>query len=220
MKKFLISISAIFIALIPISSANAETAWRYWSYWQLNDGVWESAMTGPADVKAEDGQVQGWRYITAGIDITADLAPRTDETFESICAGVAAADGIARVAVVVDFGDVTDYSDSADAAAVGKTQTACVEVKAGDPSSVLLSSAFETREESGMVCAVNNLPATGCGEEVELTDSVDEEILTTTAVDDQVTEETQTDASSYLTLAAALLASVAIVLVIRNKNKN
>jgi hypothetical protein len=34
----------------------------------------------------------------------------------------------------------------------------------GDPSSLALSLVAEVREDSGMVCAISNLPATGCGE--------------------------------------------------------
>ncbi len=212
MKKISLLIITFQFAFLPISSANAESAWRYWSYWQLNDGVWEMAMTGAADVAAEDGQVQGWRYITAGIDVGAEFAPRTEETFETICADVPAKDGIARVAVVVDYGDASDYSNEADAQAVLPTQTACVEVAAGDPSSLLLSSAFESREESGMVCGVNNLPSTGCGEEVEIT-PVDEEPLTTTSNE----EESNSNSNSYLLLGGLVLASAAVGLIVKNK---
>lgn len=217
MKKFLLLITAMFIAFVPISSANAETAWRYWSYWQLNDGKWEMAMTGPADVKAEDGQVQGWRYITAGIEISDDFAPRTDKTFESICADIAQKPDTARIAVVVDFGDASDYSNEDDAAKAGETKTACVEVASGDPSSLLLSSAFESREESGMVCSVENLPSAGCGEEVEIPAAVDQELLTTTSDDEDST--TSSDSTKYLSIGAALLATIAIALVVKKKNK-
>lgn len=212
MKKISLVIITFLFAFLPISSANAESAWRYWSYWQLNDGVWEMAMTGAADVAAEDGQVQGWRYITAGIEVGAEFAPRTDETFETICADVPAKDGIARVALVVDYGDASDYSNETDAQAVPPTQTACVEVAAGDPSSVLLSSAFESREEGGMVCGVNNLPSTGCGEEVEIT-PVDEEPLTTTSNE----EESNSNSNSYLLLGGLLLAAAAVGLIVKNK---
>jgi hypothetical protein len=212
MKKISLVIITFLFAFLPISSANAESAWRYWSYWQLNDGVWEMAMTGAADVAVEDGQVQGWRYITAGIEVGAEFAPRTDETFETICADVPAKDGIARVALVVDYGDASDYSNETDAQAVPPTQTACVEVAAGDPSSVLLSSAFESREEGGMVCGVNNLPSTGCGEEVEIT-PVDEEPLTTSSN----AEESNSNSNSYLLLGGLLLAAAAVGLIVKNK---
>lgn len=214
MKKIISFIAVAMIALLPISNANAETAWRYWSYWQLTDGQWEMAMTGAADVKAEDGQVQGWRYITAGMEITEDFAPRTEATFETICANVPAKDGIARVALVVDFGDATDYSNEQDASAIQEVTTACVKLNEGDPSSLLLGSAFETREESGMVCAVNNLPSSGCGEEVELP-AATEEPLTTSAIDEEGEESSKLP---FLGLAA--LAVVAAFFVLKNRKQN
>lgn len=215
MKKLISLIFTFFLVAIPTNPANAETAWRYWSYWQFTDGTWQMAMTGAADVKAEDGQVQGWRYITAGIEVTEEFAPRTTETFESICGAIAKTDGLARVALVVDFGDASDYSNPDDAAAVSEVRTECVEVTEGDPSSLLLSSAFETREESGMVCGVENLPSSGCGEEVELP-AVSEEPMTTTAVDEaggsQEENPLQSGAIQVLLLGAALVAISAVAL--------
>ena len=219
MKKYLqlaLPFLITIISVLPISSANAETAWRYWSYWQLNDGTWEMAMTGAADVAAKDGQVQGWRYITAGIEVTPDFAPRTSETFESICADVEKQEGIARVAVVVDFGDASDYSNETDANADLATKTACVEINEGDPSSLLLGSNFEVREESGMVCGVNNLPSTGCGEEVEIP-TADEEEFTTAAVD--LDDEQVDDEGNLLVNLGGAFAAVAIGFLIYKKIK-
>lgn len=219
MKKQLTLAISFFIAIIsflPVSNAQAETAWRYWSYWQLNNGTWEMAMTGAADVKAADGQVQGWRYITAGIEVTEEFAPRTAETFETICADVAKQPGIARVAVVVDFGDSTDYSNPDDASSDLTSQTACVEINEGDPSSLLLGSNFEVREESGMVCAVNNLPSTGCGEEVEIP-AVDEDepVATTMDLDDEQAD----DEGNLLVNVGGVLAAVAIGFLLFKKFK-
>jgi hypothetical protein len=217
MKKYLISIAAFLFAFIPVSSANAESAWRYWSYWQINGGVWEMAMTGAADVKAEDGQVQGWRYITAGIDISEEFAPRTKETFESICADVEAKDGIARIALVVDFGDASDYSNQSDADSVPSTKTACVEINAGDPSSLILSSAFETREESGMVCGVVNLPSSGCGEEVDISSVTTKELLTTSVEDENVAPLNFYENSSFQLLIAGAFVIGLLALVLKKK---
>ncbi|MEN9693356.1 MAG: hypothetical protein RLZZ330_1000 [Actinomycetota bacterium] len=217
MKKHLTLLTTFVVALIsilPISNASAETAWRYWSYWQLNDGTWEMAMTGAADVKAEDGQVQGWRYITAGMEVTADLAPRTDETFETICADVEKKDGIARVALVVDFGDASDYSNPDDIENLQSSATSCVEINEGDPSSLLLGSEFEVREETGMVCGVNNLPATGCGEEVEIP-ATEEPELTTTSLEGEVED----DEGNLLINLGGALAAVGIGFFIYKKFK-
>ena len=219
MKKQLTLAISFFIAIIsflPVSNAQAETAWRYWSYWQFNNGTWEMAMTGAADVKVADGQVQGWRYITAGIEVTEEFAPRTNETFETICADVAKQPGVARVAVVVDFGDSTDYSNPDDASSDLTSQTACVEINEGDPSSLLLGSNFEVREESGMVCAVNNLPSTGCGEEVEIP-AVDEDEPVATSMD--LDDEQADDEGNLLVNVGGVLAAVAIGFLLFKKFK-
>lgn len=175
------------------------------------------AMTGAADVKAEDGQVQGWRYITAGMEVTPDLAPRTDETFETICANVEKKEGIARVALVVDFGDASDYSIAEDAAGDLTTKTSCVEINDGDPSSLLLGTNFEVREESGMICGVNNLPAAGCGEEVEIP-AVDEEPLTTAmGVDGEAADD---EGNLLITLGGALAVIGIGFLLLKKLKKN
>lgn len=215
MKKFIISFLTIFLLVNSAPAANAETAWRYWSYWQFTDGAWQMAMTGAADVKAEDGQVQGWRYITAGIEVTEEFAPRSDASFETICSGVEKTDGEARVALIVDFGDASDYSNQADADSVSEPKTACVKVAEGDPSSLLLSSAFQTREESGMVCAVQNLPSSGCGEEVELTAS-SEEPVTLTNENQEESNPIQSNTISILLFGALAIGLTAFIL---NKSK-
>ena len=154
----------LIITLTP-SAAHAETAWRYWSYWNVSNGTWEPAMTGAADIEAVDGSIQGWRYITAGLEVGEELAPRIEANFDAICGSTAKSDGFARVAVVIDFGDASDYQDGV---TVPETISECVVVETGSPSSLLLPELVEVRDESGLICAINNLPASGCGEEVEL----------------------------------------------------
>lgn len=217
MKKYLIALVAFLLMILPVSAANAETAWRYWSFWQFTEGTWQMAMTGAADVQAEDGQVQGWRYITAGIEVTEEFAPRTSETFDSICGSVEKTAGIARVALVVDFGDASDYSNPSDANAVSEVQTKCVEIAEGDPSSLLLSSVFETREESGMVCAVENLPSSGCGEEVELPAATEEPLTTTTVDESESDNPLQSSALQVLFIGAGLIAISAIAFKMRKQ---
>lgn len=159
---------SLFVSLLIIflpSAAHAETAWRYWSYWNATDGTWELAMTGAADIEAVDGSVQGWRYITAGLEVGDELAPRIAANFDEICATTAQTEGFARVAVVIDFGDASDYSDAVN---IPDIISECVLVESGSPSSLLLPQLVDVRDESGLVCAINDLPAIGCGEEVEL----------------------------------------------------
>lgn len=200
-------IATLLIALAP-TTAHAETAWRYWSYWTLEEGSWQQAMTGAADIEARDGSVQGWRYITAGIEVGQELAPRVTPNFEEICEGVEPDANSARVAVVIDFGDPSDYSENV---TIPETVTECVVVESGSPSSFLLPEIAELREESGLICAINDFPSFGCGEEVEV--ATDEPVL--------ISEPADVDESSLfdntLVLAGIALALATTVFFILKK---
>jgi hypothetical protein len=63
-----------------------------------------------------------------------------------------------------------------------------------------------------MVCAVNNLPSTGCGEEVELP-SVDAEPMATTSTVD----ESDGGNGNFMILGGLLVAAAAIGLIVKNK---
>jgi len=43
-------------------AARAESAYRYWTYWQGNAGAWQFATQGPATSNPADGSVEGWRF--------------------------------------------------------------------------------------------------------------------------------------------------------------
>lgn len=151
----LVAVAAIM--MLGISPAQAETGYRYWSFW-LNNNGWEMAQEGVGTLIPHDGDVQGWRYITTGADTTVDFAPRSTETFTDICGQFKAAPGKVRVALILDFGDLEDLQDNQ-----------CVVINEGDSSLMALSALYSVRDEAGMVCGINSLPATGCGEEVEIT---------------------------------------------------
>lgn len=156
MKKILAVVAAA-IMMTGFSPAQAETGYRYWSFW-LNNNGWEMAQEGAGTLIPRDGDVQGWRFITTGSDTSTDFAPRSTETFTDICGQFKAAPGKVRVALILDFGDLEDLQDNQ-----------CVVINEGDSSLMALSSLYSVRDEGGMVCGINSLPATGCGEEVEIT---------------------------------------------------
>ena len=151
-------------AFIFSTAAQAETGYRYWSYWLFQDGQWTMAPAGAGTTPAVEGQLQGWRFITSGVDAPTDLAPRTDETFEQICVAVEKQSGIERVALVIDYGTIYDYDAGTE---VKPVESVCATVESGDPSSILLAKSATVRELNGFVCAINQLPAKGCGESVE-----------------------------------------------------
>ncbi|MEY4348492.1 MAG: hypothetical protein RIS43_911, partial [Actinomycetota bacterium] len=163
-KRHLLRIGATLALLLSVSGfspANAEPGYRYWSFWLTTDNAWTAAQEGAGTLIPQDGDLQGWRYISAPATVGPEFAPRSTATFDDICGSTPAEAGKVRVAVVIDFGDASDYTDGTE---VPASSASCAVLTEGDPSSLALSSVAEVREDSGMVCAVSNLPATGCGE--------------------------------------------------------
>lgn len=188
MKKLLSLVAAFVIAstsaIAVVNPSQADTGYRYWSYWMFNDGQWEMASEGAGTTAALDGQLQGWRFITSGVEASTDLAPRTEATFEEICGDVEPVVGVERVAFVIDYGDASDYDSEVE---IPATTPQCVTVESGSPSTLVLAQVAQVREVSGFVCAINELPAVGCGESVETTTP---ELMTTTSAPVEENQET------------------------------
>lgn len=165
MRKFIMAaLSTVLFSAVSLSPAAAETHYRYWSFWQAEAGEWSLASVGMMSIPAEDGLVLGWRFVTAGIDAPAELAPRASTDFEVLCAeSPSGSDTEATIAIVIDYGLATDYADGAQPPT---PRTECVQVEAGTPSSLALASIADIREDAGFVCALDSLPAEGCGDEV------------------------------------------------------
>lgn len=161
-------LSSLLLATVVVtglaSPANAEDGYRYWNYYHLTDGAWEFSQVGAAEYQPEDGAVEAYRYGTAttsqGITPRADL---DEVTFETVCAGEDEAEGMKRVAVLLDYGTEAD--------AAGETPPAptaeCAVVKADATGQQVLETVAELRIEGGLTCAINGYPAQGCGEPVK-----------------------------------------------------
>jgi hypothetical protein len=54
----------------------------YWSYWRLNDGVWQYSNGGAGNTTVRDGAVDGWRWGLGTVDAA---EPPPDITFADIC---------------------------------------------------------------------------------------------------------------------------------------
>lgn len=199
--------TALIISASGFAPAHAETGYRYWSFWVNDSTSWSMAQEGAGTLIPKDGDLQGWRYITAGAEVGPEFAPRSTETFDSICGDTAAEEGKVRVALVIDFGDSTDYSDGSVPA---ETTTSCAVLTNGDPSSFALNSSASVREEGGMVCSVNELPTVGCGESVEIEDTP--VALANTAVTDTATPPADDDGSRLPEIVAFILGIIVFVM--------
>jgi hypothetical protein len=138
--------------------AQADEGFQYWNYFHLEDGAWAFSQVGPADFTPEDGAVEGFRYGTStvaqGIEPRADLQ---EVGFDTVCADTEAAEGEKRVAVVVDYG--VDEGNGTPP----EPRAECAVVAEDASSQKVLDEVAEVRVESGMTCALDGYPATGCG---------------------------------------------------------
>lgn len=147
--------------VLPATPAAAADAYRFWGFFQLTGSTWAFATKGADQVVPADGAVDGWRLSVGDMSVT--HMPRAVLTFDAICAGTLAQAGKKRVGVVLDFGRV---ADSDPGATVPGPRAQCAVVDAKATSQAILAAVAPVRAEKGMVCAVENLPATGCGAKV------------------------------------------------------
>lgn len=194
------TLQVLFIA----TPVQAETAYRYWSYWLVQDGRWVFAQEGPATRLPTDGSVEGWRFAISTQSADPALAPSLDAAaaFDEVCGTTAPAEGSKRIAVVVDFGSSIDAPFGATPPAPA---AACARVD-GDASSMqALTSAFDLRVEDGLVCGIDGYPTTGCAEIVD-TAQVPAPMTTPAAANAAESDDVLGLGSSPLTAALTLAA--------------
>lgn len=141
------------------SASAAEDGYRYWGYYQGNADSWTFAQKGAAETVPADGSVEGWRYALAGPNDS--KLPRAAGDFNTICAAANPAQGLKRVAVVIDQGTPADAPEGA--TPDGKVTGTCVIADEQATGADLLAMMADVRVENGMTCGVNGYPATGCG---------------------------------------------------------
>ena len=160
-RAALAAVAALLIAVLAPAAAHAQDAYRFWGYYQWDGTQWAFAQTGPADAVPEDGAVEGWRFAVS--DESTPRFPRADGDFQTLCVDIVAADGLKRVAVVIDPGTAADSPDGTEPAAPSGACAVVPEDATGDQ---VLTAVASTRVEGGLVCAIGDYPATGCGDAV------------------------------------------------------
>ncbi len=159
-------VAVVALVVGPADAAQAAN-YRFWGYWQLTNGAWAFAQTGPDQAKPADGAVEGWRFAVD--DGTGTRTPRVTPTFAQLCNATPAQEGKKRVGVVLDSGRDVDGETGATPPALVAT---CVVVPTAATGAEVLAAAGPVRAEKGLICAINGYPATGCGGEVPtLTDA-------------------------------------------------
>lgn len=61
---------------------------RYWSYWQLRDGVWQYAVAGAGQSRVVDGAIEGWVW---GAGSVTEAPPPPVVSFDEVCSGAVVA---------------------------------------------------------------------------------------------------------------------------------
>lgn len=209
-------VAAVVAALMAMAFAtpvHAETAYRYWSYWLVQDGRWVFAQEGPATRLPADGTVEAWRFAISTQSGDPALAPSLDAStaFDEVCGQTAAAEGSKRVAVLVDFGTSADAPNGSTPPA---SLASCASVDADATSMRALSSAFDLRIEDGLVCGIDGYPATGCAEIVDTAQMATQAAAPESAVEDGADDVLGLGSSpltAVLTLAAIGLLAFAVL---------
>lgn len=153
------------LLLAVLLAAPAQAAgYRYWSFWEREGSGWNYATQGPAQLRPEDGSVQGFRFaVSAEADDSA--APRSEAAFAEICEETGERAGRKRIALVLDFGTPADAPGGE---RPPKPRTACASVaEEASAADALAAVAPPLRyDSSAMLCAIDGYPRTGCGEQV------------------------------------------------------
>jgi hypothetical protein len=144
------------------SPAQAEDGYQYWNYFHLEGEKWAFSQVGPADYQPEDGDVEGFRYGTSttsqGIEPRADLA---EVNFDTVCGSTEAGQGEKRVAVLLDYG--VEMGNGAPP----EPRAQCAVVEEDASTQDVLGEVAQVRVESGLTCALDGYPPSGCGEPVK-----------------------------------------------------
>jgi hypothetical protein len=148
-------------------AARAETAYRYWTYWQGNAGAWQFGTQGPATSNPPDGSVEGWRFAVTGATGSLQAQPSVNAStlFTDLCGSTPIISGKKRVALVVDPGYASEAPEGEEPIPALST---CVVADADASGYDILRSQLPVRVERGLVCGIGNYPAFECTPVVEI----------------------------------------------------
>ncbi|MBL3807000.1 MULTISPECIES: SCO2322 family protein [Streptomyces] len=152
------------LAAVLLAAPAQAAGYRYWSFWEREGSTWSYATQGPAQLRPDDGSVQGFRFaVSAEADDSA--APRSKAAFAKICEDTDERAGRKRIALVLDFGTAADAPGGE---RPPKPRTACASVEEdASTADALAAVAPPLRyDSSAMLCAIDGYPGAGCGEQV------------------------------------------------------
>jgi len=209
-----IALVAMSALVVPVQHAAARTYYNYWSYWHKPPGSssWQYSSVGASGYYLKSGvQVEGWRF-GIGSGSPSDPQPRpTDVSYDAYCAGKNT-DKTYRVLLVVDYGT--------ESGAPSGPVYSCYGFNDDDNGFQVLTQQHTERDNSGLICAIDSYPRSGCGDTVSspaptrspsraTPTSVAKTSTTAAATTTRSSSSTQQSASPTLTTLPRRRASVA-----------
>ncbi len=173
MRSTRVAAAFLGIAILAMTAiapaARAESAFRYWTYWQGNVSGWQFGTQGPATSNPADGAVEGWRFAVTGaagsLDSQPSLNPAT--AFTELCGSTPPISGKKRVALVVDPGYA---SESPEGEKPIDAVSTCVVADENASGYDILRSQLTVRVEGGLVCGIGGFPAHECTPVIEVSE--------------------------------------------------
>lgn len=152
-------------AIAPV--ARADSAYRYWTYWQGNAGAWQFGTQGPATSMPSDGAVEGWRFSISSAAGSEQAQPSVSPatSFADLCGSTPPMSGKKRVALIVDPGYASESPEGEEPISALST---CVVADDDASGYDILRSQLTVRVEGGLVCGIGGYPAFECAPVIEI----------------------------------------------------
>jgi len=210
---FRIFFAVLFI--VGLTAPAAATSYRYWGFFTGSDGAWTMALVGANENIPTDGSVDGWRF-GVGTD-TQTPEPREMPDFEAMCPGSEQVEGLTRVAVVIDFGDL-EQAPSGETPPTNRVE--CITMPTGGSSADALAMAANVRADGGFVCGIEGFPANECGAEVtDLNTEAQSETTAVEEVDEIPQSEVINEGGNTLIYAGVITVIVLVIVFSVSRNK-
>ncbi|MBV9096451.1 MAG: hypothetical protein JO079_00210, partial [Frankiaceae bacterium] len=141
---------------LPAAPSGASTYYDYWGYWHKPPGqsAWQYSKVGASGYYLQKGsQVEGWRFAI-GTASPSDPQPRpTNVSYDDYCKDTRST---YRVLLVVDYGTQSG-------APKGPVYS-CYGFDSAETGFQVLTQQHSERDSSGLICAIDTYPKSGCGE--------------------------------------------------------
>ena len=157
------ALAALTIGLLTASPAQAAN-YQYWGYYQLANGAWTFAQKGPAETTPADGSVEGWRWA---ITEESGTPPRNPRVTPDLRRRVRHRRGRVRQEARRGRHRLRPRRRRRTAPRHPTPVANCATVPTAATGAEVLAAVATVRNgDGGLVCGIDNYPASGCGGQV------------------------------------------------------